>query len=109
MVGDDNQGECSVPRYLFSYDLRDEGDPHDEFLAQAIAQNWSTWMPSDDGRHFKLPFTTLVGLAESEEAALSSLRYVRAMTEAVLRTPVIVRRYILVAMGDSTFQSDRIE
>lgn len=92
----------SVPQFLASYDLKSTyPDPHGQFILQAKARGWSTYVTLKDGTRNKLPNTTLIGHFEDIEQATANFESIPARTAMVTRGPVILEKYI-VAFAPTT-------
>ncbi len=96
-----------MPDFLMSYDLRrTDPPPHAEFLKQATLQGWKVWILGSNDYWYHLPNTTLEGtFANRDNAKIAFDRAVDA-TAAVIKVPVTVEKFILVAYSQALFNSD---
>lgn len=96
-----------MPIFIASYDLvAINPSPYAEFIKQAAAQGWVTWILSTDGKNFRLPNTTLVGTFASFEAAQTALEGARARTSTAIGRTVQMPKWIITEQVASRFQSD---
>lgn len=92
-----------MPLFIATYDLN---TGHGTFLAEARKRPWDCWIKGDDGKHHRLPNTTLVGTFATRAAAVQSLREVRAATETILKAKISMPKWIVTQDGGSTLDSD---
>lgn len=97
-----------MPNYLVTYDLREtRPDPHSEFIEQAEARGWAAfkWGPQSK-KWLRLPNTTLIGEFADLDAAKAAFGAVKPATEVALGASITVEKFILVAYGAYSLNSD---
>lgn len=97
-----------MPDYLVTYDLQQtRPDPHHEFIEQAEAGGWAVFKWGTQSKKWlRLPNTTLVGEFTDLGAAKAAFDAVKPAIEAALGVSVTVEKFILVAYGAHSFNSD---
>jgi hypothetical protein len=95
-----------MTNFIACYDLNGTNNPHNDYLAAAIACGWSQWVKTESGKWFKLPNTTLHGNFADEVSALASFKNIKTEAEKLLGKPITMEKYFVTKYSTASVVSD---
>jgi len=98
-----------MPSFIACYDLKETNpSPHTKFLEKALANKWFLWIRASNGKAYRLPNTTLIGIFATRDAAVAALEKTRADTQAELGRTVTMPKWIVALYDGAQFDSDEM-